>query len=331
MRRREFIAGLACTAAGWPLSARAQSGNIRRIGVLMNAAANEPIPQSFLSTFVTRLNELGWLEGKSVRIDVRWNVGNAELARMNAGQLIGLMPDVILVASTTNLLAVQQVTNKIPIVFVQTTDPVAQGFVPNLTRPGGNITGFFGTEFSIGGKWLDLLKQVSPALEQAAIVFNPSTSPQARFYVPAIENVAPSFGMRVVAKPVASPADIEATLAELARQPNAAVVLLTDTYVRLNQKLVADLAKRYRMPSISPVLEFVKDGGLMSYTTTGDPAGQYRQAAEYVDRILKGTKPGDLPVQGATTLRLAINMKTAKTLGLEVPAKLLFTADEVIE
>jgi putative ABC transport system substrate-binding protein len=331
MRRREFIALLGGATFAASRSARAQGANARRIGVLMNAAANESLPQSMLSAFVARLNELGWVEGKSARIDVRWNAGNADLARMNAGQLIGLMPDVILVASTTNLLAIQQVTNKTPIVFVQTTDPVAQGFVPNLTHPGGNITGFFGTEFSIGGKWLDLLKQVSPGLERAAVVFNPGTSPQAKFYVPAIENVAPSFGMRIVPKPVASPVDIENAIGELARQPNGAVILLTDTYVRLNQKLIADLARRHRLPSISPVLEFVKDGGLLSYTTTGDPVGQYRQAAEYVDRILKGTKAGDLPVQGATTLRLAINMKTARTLGLEIPPKLLFTADEVIE
>ena len=331
MRRREFIAGLACTAAGWPLSARAQSGNIRRIGVLMNAAANEPEPQSYLSAFSGGLRELGWVDGRTVRIDVRWNAGSADLARTYAAQLIGLMPDVILVGSTTNLIAIQQATNTVPIVFVQTTDPVAQGFVPNLTRPGGNITGFFGTEFSIGGKWLDLLKQVAPRLGRVAVMFNPGTSPQAKHFVPAIEAAAPTFGLQVVAKPIRTPVDIETAIEDVSRQTNSGIVLLTDTYTRLNQKLIAELALRHRVPSISPVLEFTKHGGLLSYASNADQAAQYRQAAAYVDRILKGTKPGDLPVQGATKMALGINVKTAKTLGLEVPAKLLFTADEVIE
>ena len=330
MRRRDFIAGLG-GAAAWPIAARAQAIKVRRIGVLMNAAATEREPQSYLATFLDSLRGLGWVEGQSIRVDVRWNAGNAELARMYSGQLIGLMPDVILAASTTNLMAVQQATNTVPIVFVQTTDPVVQGFVPNLTRPGGNITGFFGTEFSIAGKWLDILKQVSPGLARVGVMFNPATSPQAKHYLPAIESAAPAFGLGVVVKPIREPAQIEAGVEQIAREPNSGIVLLTDTYTRLNQKLIAELALRHRLPSISPIFGFPKDGGLLSYAPHASQEVQYRQAAAYVDRILKGTKPGDLPVQGSTKLALAINLKTAKALGLEIPPKLLFTADEVIE
>jgi putative tryptophan/tyrosine transport system substrate-binding protein len=330
MRRRDFIALLGGAAIAWPIAVRAQV-KMRRVGVLMNAAATESAPQSYLSAFKDALRGLGWIEGQSIRIDVRWNAGNADLARMYAGQLIGLMPDVILVGSTTNLIAAQQATNTVPIVFVQTTDPVVQGFVPNLTRPGGNLTGFFGTEFSIAGKWLDLLKQVSPGLARVGVMFNPETAPQAKHFLPAIESAAPTFGLRVVAKPIRGAAQIEAAAEDIAREPNSGIVLLTDTYVRLNQKLIAELALRHRLPSISPVFGFPKDGGLLSYAPNANQEVQYRQAAAYVDRILRGTKPGDLPVQGSTKLALAINLKTAKTLGLEIPPKLLFTADEVIE
>jgi putative ABC transport system substrate-binding protein len=208
MRRREFIAILGGAAAGWPLAAHAQRNKVRRVGVLMNGAADETDRQVFLTEFVSALRGLGWVEGKSVHIDVRWNVGNADLARTYAAQLIGLMPDALFVASTTNLKVMLQATNTIPVVFIQITDPVAQGLVPNLTRPGGNVTGFYGTEFSIASKWMELLKQVSPKLGRVAVIFNPATSPQSKFYLPAIESGGRTFDVQVVAKPVRSSADI---------------------------------------------------------------------------------------------------------------------------
>ncbi len=315
----------------WPLAARAQKNNVRRVGVLMNAAADEKDRQAFLGEFIDGLRDLGWIEGKSVHIDVRWNAGNADLARTYAAQLIGLTPDVLFVSSTTNLRMAQQATNTIPIVFIQTTDPVVQGLVPNLTRPGGNTTGFYSTEFSIASKWVELLKQVSPKLERIAVIFNPATSPQSKFYIPAVETGGRTFGVQVVAKPVRSSTDIEAATENFGQQSNGGLIMFTDTYARLHDKLIAELALRYRLASISAYPEFVREGGLLSYSGNADIKAQYRHAASYVDRILKGAKAGDLPVQGATKFGLVINLKTAKALDLQVPPKLLFTADEVVE
>jgi putative ABC transport system substrate-binding protein len=333
MKRREFITLLGGAAASWPLAARAQqAGPMQHVGVLMNGVATDPARQSFVAAFVQGLRQLGWTEGHNLRIDVRWNAGDAELARTYAAQLIGLMPDVILAASTTNLTVIQQATSTVPIVFLQVSDPVAQGIVPNLMHPGGNITGYSDNEFSIGGKWVNLLKEAAPGLARVAVMFNPDTSPQSQFYMRAIEAVAPSLGVQPVAVPVRTTADIEPTLASFAREPNGGLILPTDTFLTLHYKLVADLAARYRLPAIGALSDFLKDGGLMYYGTPDiHLADQFRQAATYVDSILKGAKPGDLPVQLRDKYTLGINLKTAKALGLTLPSGLLAIVDEVIE
>jgi putative ABC transport system substrate-binding protein len=332
MRRREFVTLLGGAAVAWPLAARAQQGSgLRRVGVLMNAAATEPDFQSYLGAFIQGLRQLGWTEGQNLLIDVRWNDGDAALARIYAVQLIGLMPDVILAASTLNLTAVRQTTDTVPVVFVNVNDPIAQGFVASMREPGGNLTGFSFFEFSLGGKWLGLLKEIAPGLTRIAVMFNPDTAPYFKFFMQAIETAAPILGVQVIAAPVRAAAEIEPALAGFTRQPNGGLLLFGDSFARLHQKLIVDLAGRFRLPSISTTADFAKDGGLMDYSADINRAGQYRQAATYVDRILKGAKPGDLPVQGADRYRLILNLKTAKALGLNVPLPLLGLADEVIE
>jgi putative tryptophan/tyrosine transport system substrate-binding protein len=330
MRRRDFITLLGATAV-WPIAARAQPGPVRRIGVLMNGAATETRPQSYVAAFVQALRQLGWTEGQNLRIDVRWNAGDAALARLYAAQLIGLMPDVILASSTTNLTVIQQATSTVPVVFVQVSDPVEQGFVASVTKPGGNLTGFSMYEFSVGGKWVDLLKEIAPGLARVGVMFNPDTSPQSKFFMRSIEAAAPSLGVQAIVVPVRATADIEPAFESFARVPNGGLVLTTDTFTGLRQQLIAELAGRHRLPSISSQAEFVKHGGLIYYGANVNLIDQFRQAATYVDRILKGAKPGDLPVQRADKYTLVINLKTARALGLTVPLPLLGLADEVIE
>jgi putative tryptophan/tyrosine transport system substrate-binding protein len=332
MRGREFITLLGGAAVAWPLAARAQQGErMRRIGVLMNATATETMPQSYVAAFVQGLRQLGWIEGRNLRIDVRWNAGDAALARIYAAQLIGLTPDVILAASTTNLTVVQQATSTIPVVFVQVSDPVEQGFVASITKPGGNLTGFSMYEFSVGGKWVDLLKEIAPNLTRVAVMSNPDTSPQSKFFMRSVEAAAPPHGVQTIATPVRTTTEIEAALQNFSREPNSGLILPTDTFTRLRSKLIAELAERYRLPSISAYDGFAKDGGLMGYGAVINLPDQFRQAASYVDRILKGEKPGDLPVQRAVKYTLVLNLKTAKALGLTVPLPLTGLADEVIE
>jgi len=335
MRRRDFIAGLGGAAASpiiWPLATRAQQrGGVRRVGVLMNSAATDPEYQSYLAAFVQGLRQLGWTEGQNLRMDVRWNAGDAKLARTYAAQLIGLMPDLILASSTINLTEIRQATSTVPVVFLQVSDPVAQGFVASVRQPGGNLTGFSAFEFSIGGKWLDLLKKVAPGLMRVAVMFDPDESPQNKFLMQALEAVAPSLGVQAIATPVRTTDDIESALASFARAPNGGLMLPTSAFTRLRFIQIADLARRNSLPSIGTTLNFAKAGGLMQYGDDPDLVGQFRQAATYVDRILKGTKPGDLPVQAPTRYRFVINLKTAKALGLKISDNLLSLADEVIE
>ena len=332
MKRREFITLLGGAAAAWPLAARAQQpGPVRRIGVLMNGAATETRPQSYVATFMEALRQLGWAEGQNLRVDIRWNAGDAALARTYAAQLIGLMPDVILASSTTNLTVIQQATSTVPVVFMQVSDPVAQGFVGSLTKPGGNLTGFSMYEFSIGGKWVDLLKEIVPGLARVAVMFNPDTSPQSKFFMRSVETAAPPLGVQAIVVPVRVTADIEPALERFGREPNGGLILPTDSFTQLHQKLIADMAGRNRLPSVAAQSDFANDGGLMSYGANINLIDHFRQAATYIDRILKGTKPGDLPVQRADKYKLIINLKTAKALGLTVPLPLLGLADEVIE
>jgi putative ABC transport system substrate-binding protein len=245
--------------------------------------------------------------------------------------LIGLTPDVILASSTTNLTVIQQATSTVPVVFVQVSDPVAQGFIANVTKPGGNLTGFSMYEYSIGGKWLDLLKEIAPALARVAVLFNPDTSPQSKFFMRSVEAAAPALGVQAVAVPVRDTVDIEPALENFAHQPNGGLILPTDTFTRLRQNLIVELASRMRLPSISADEDFAKNGGLMYYGANINVVEQFRQAATYVDRILRGAKPGELPVQRADKYTLVINLKTAKALGLTVPLPLTGLADELIE
>jgi putative ABC transport system substrate-binding protein len=334
MRRRELITILGGAAVVWPLTASAQQpGPMRRIGVLMAGVATEGSMQSYLMEFTETLRRAGWTEGQNLRIDVRWNAGDAELARTYAAQLIGLMPDVILVSSSANLTVIRQATSTVPVVFVQVSDPVVQGFVPSLTHPGGNITGFSQYEFSIAGKWLDLLKQIAPGLGRVAVMFNPDTSPQSKFFMRSVETAAQILGVQAIAAPVHATAEIEPALARFATEPNGGLILPTDTFTRLRGELLIDLALRHHLPAIGAEPDFAKNGGLVGYITASpiNLLAEWRRAAAYVDRILKGAKPGDLPVQQENRYTLVINLKTAKTLGLTVLPSLLAIADEVIE
>jgi putative tryptophan/tyrosine transport system substrate-binding protein len=332
MRRREFITLIGGAVAACPPAVRAQQpGGMRRIGVLMNGAATEAEPQSFLAAFMQSLHQLGWHDGQNIHVDVRWNAGDAALARIYAAQLIGLMPDLIVASSTRNLVAVREATSTVPVVFVEVSDPVAQGFVTSLTKPGGNITGFSGYEFSVASKWVELLKEVAPNIVRVAVMFNPDTSPQTKFFMRAIEASAPSLAVQIVSMPVSNSDAIEPAIETFAREPNGSLILPTDTFTRLRYRLIAETANHAGVPSMGSFEGFVKDGGLMFYGPNVDFANQYRQMAGYVDRILKGEKPADLPVQGPTKYELALNLKTAKALSLAIPQSLLATADEVIE
>jgi putative ABC transport system substrate-binding protein len=293
LRRREFIAGLGGAVTAWPLTAQAQQeSRVRRVGVLLNAAATEVEHQSYLAAFVAEMRRLGWSEGRNLRLDIRWNGGDAVLSRTYAAELIGLMPDLIVTESTVSLMAVQQETKTIPIVFVQVADPLTQGFVPNMRRPGGNLTGFSFLEFSLGGKWLDLLKEAAPSLERIAIFFNPDTAPQFKFFMQAIEAAASSRRVKAIATPIRASSDIETAIASFALQPNGGPIVYGDSFTRLHTALIVDLADRYHLPSIGADPDFAKSGGLMDYSPAIDILAHFRQAANYVDRILKGEKPG---------------------------------------
>ena len=330
--RRKFLATLGGAAAAWPLLARAQQRDqVRRVGVLMNSTATDATWQSYFAAFTQGLRQLGWIEGQNLRIDTRWSAGDATLARIYAAQLIGLTPDVILASSTTNLTVIQQATSTVPVVFIQVSDPVAQGFVANVTRPGGNLTGFSMYEFAIGNKWLDLLKEIAPGLAHVGVMFNPNTSPQSKFFMQSIEVAAPSLGVQASVTPVRATADIEPAFERLAGAPNGGLILPTDSFTNLRIELIADLAARHRLPSISAYDRFPKVGGLMYYGVSISALDQFQQAASYVDRILKGAKPGDLPIQRADKYTLVINLKVAKALGLTVPLPLAGLADELIE
>jgi putative ABC transport system substrate-binding protein len=327
--RREFITLLG--AAAWPLAAHGQQRErMRRIGVLLSAAETEVEYQGYLAAFVQEMRRLGWSEGQNLRLDVRWNDGDAALSHAYAAELIGLIPDVIVTGSTVSLAAVQQITKNIPIVFVSVADPITQGFVPNMRQPGGNVTGFSLFEFSLGGKWLNLLKEIAPTLKRVAVMTNPGTAPYFKFFVPVFDAAAPALNVQVITLPVLTESGIEPALTEFVREPDGGLMVLGSSFTRLHLKQIVDLAGRYRLPSIAPG-GLASAGGLMDYGPSFDIARHYEQAATYVDRILKGAKPGELPVQTPTKYKFVLNLKTAKVLGLSVPLPLRGLADEVIE
>jgi putative ABC transport system substrate-binding protein len=286
MRRRDLITLLGGAAAAWPIATRGQQASaVRRIGVLMNGDESDPSYRSNVASFSQALRKLGWIDGQNLRIEVRWNGGDAERARSLASDLLRLSPDMILAASTTNLAEVLRRGPIMPIVFVLVSDPVEQGFVLNLAHPGGNITGFSAFEFSIGGKWIELLKRIAPSLAHVTLVYNPDTSPQSKFLVGSIESAAPSLGVDATLSTVHAVADIERAIETVSRRPNGGLIIPTDSFLTLHRKLVVDLAARYRVPAIYANTLFAESGGLMSYTTDFD--NQFRQAAIYVDRILR--------------------------------------------
>jgi putative ABC transport system substrate-binding protein len=330
MRRRDFIAGIAGSAAAWPLAARAQqSEHLRRIGVLMGQAEYDPDTKARLAGFQRGLESLGWLEGRNFRLDTRFAPAGAK-AQVLAKELVALEPDVILAQATPATAALQRESNVIPIVFVTVADPIGSGFVASLSRPGGNLTGLLLFEASITAKWLAMLREIAPGLAHATLVINPKSAPFYEFYLQAAQAAASSLGIEVRFGSIESaPADIERAFESFERIPNSGLILPPDTNSIIHRDLLVALAARHRMPAVYSDRQFVVAGGLMCYST--DRVDQYRLAASYVDRILRGAKPADLPVQVPTKYETVINLKTARALGLAVSPGLLVAADEVIE
>jgi putative tryptophan/tyrosine transport system substrate-binding protein len=331
MRRREFISLLGSGAATWPLAAQAQQPDrMRRIGVLMAFAENDPEGKVRAAVFERALQELGWTSGRNIRIDYRWvPPGDVEQTRAAAAELLKLAPDVTLAHATQATAELQRATPTVPVVFVVVSEPVAQGFVQSLAHPGGNITGFTNVEPTLGAKWLELLKEIAPRVTRVAVLYNPGTAPYATLYFHSTEVVAQKMAVELIVAPVHEPAEIEAALTMLGREPGGGLILPPDPFTVAHRKLIFDLAARYRVPAISAFRYLSNEGCLVSYGV--DVRDQFRQGAAYVDRILRGKKPADLPVQQPTKFELVINLKTARALGLDVPPMLLARADEVIE
>jgi putative tryptophan/tyrosine transport system substrate-binding protein len=328
VKRREFITLLGGAAAVSLLPARAQQGSrMRRIGVLLSTREDDPQRRAQLAAFMQRLTELGWADGHNVRLEVRWSAGSIDAARKYAAELVALAADVILTDTSFNVATVQQATRTVPIVFGGVIDPVGAGLVDSLARPGGNTTGFTVFEYAIAAKWLELLKEVAPRVTRAAVLRDPTIAAGIGQFA-AIQATAP-FGIELSAVGLHDAAAIEAAVAAFAGLANGGLVMTASPFGGSHPDVIITLAARYKLPAVYPWRYFVNAGGLMSYGS--DLAGQFRSAAQYVDRILKGEKPADLPVQAPTSYELVINLKTAKALGLEVPATLLARADEVIE
>jgi putative ABC transport system substrate-binding protein len=329
MRRRDFVKVIAGSYPWFRGDALAeQSERMRRIGVLMNFAADDPEGQDRLKTFLQGLQRQGWIEGRNVRVDICWAGGHAERYRTCAAELVGLKPDVILAGSGTAMPALMEATHSISIVFVQTVDPVGTGYVASLAAPGGNATGFTQFEFSIGGKWLELLKQIAPRLTRAAILRDAAT-PDGTAQFAAIQSAAPSLGVELTPISVRDPSEIERVVTTFAARPDGGLIVTASAYTAAHRELIIALAARHRLPAVYPFPYFTTGGGLISYGP--EPIEQLQRAAEYVDRILNGEKPSNLPVQAATKVKLVVNLKTANALGLIIPPSLLARADEVIE
>jgi ABC-type uncharacterized transport system substrate-binding protein len=330
IRRREFITLVGGAAGAWPLGAHAQQvEGMRRVGVLMASAADDPVSQARIAAFHHGLAQLGWTDGRNVRIDTRWATTNADELRRHAAELVALAPDVIVAATgTTTVAPLLQATRTLPIVFVVVIDPVGAGFVASLARPGGNATGFTIFEYGIGGKWLELLKEVRPGATRVAVLRDPSIASGIGLFA-AIQAVAPLLGMELTPVDVRDAGDIERAVAAFARASNGGMIVAPTPVALSYRGIIIELANRHHLPAVYGNREYVDDGGLMSYGP--NLLDQYRRAAGYVDRLLKGEKPADLPVQAPAKYELVINLKAAKALGLDVPPSLLARADEVIE
>jgi putative tryptophan/tyrosine transport system substrate-binding protein len=328
LQRREFITLLGGAAAAWPLGARAQGERMRRIGVLMTLAADDPQGQARIAAFLLGLQQLDWTDGRNVQIDTRWAAGNADDIRRYAAELVALAPDVILAPGSTTVGPLLQATRAVSIVFVHVPDPVGAGFVDSLARPGGNATGFLSFEYGISGKWLELLREIAPGVTRVAVIRDHTISSGTGQWG-AIQAVAPSLGVDVRPVNVRDASEIERAISAFARAPKSGLIVTGSALAVFHRELMVELAARHKLPAVYSQRPFVAAGGLISYGA--DLIDQYRRAAGYVDRILKGEKPADLPVQAPTKYELVINLKTAKALGLEVPPTLLARADEVIE
>jgi putative ABC transport system substrate-binding protein len=329
MKRRQFIILLGGTAAAWPLAARGQQGErMRRVGVLMPTAVDDPEGQARIAAFLQGLQQWGWTVGGNVRVDIRWAAGDAERIRKAVTEIVGLAPNVIFANTTAVVGPLLQATRTVPIVFAVVADPVGAGYVNSLARPGGNATGFTVFEYGISGKWLELLKQMAPGVTRAAVIRDAAISAGLGLFG-AVQSAAPSVGLEVMPVNVHDATEIEAAVTAFARSPQGGLIVTPSPLAVFHRDLIARLAARHKLPAVYPNRLFVAAGGLASYGS--DLLDQNRRAAGYVDRILKGEKPADLPVQAPTKYELVINLKTAKALGIELPATVLARADEVVE
>jgi putative ABC transport system substrate-binding protein len=330
MRRRDFIAGLG-GAASWPLVAHAQQGDrMRRVGVLIQGDETDPVQKVRLSALTQALADFGWTEGRNVRMDLRWIGGDTNRIPALAQELVGPQPDIIVTYGTPETVAVQRVTRTIPIVFVNVGDPVASGLVARLDRPGGNITGFVNVEATLGGKWLEVLAEIAPGLRRAAVIFNPDSSPTWTVFSPPLETAARTLKVVTITAPVHSDAEIETAFVALGREPAGGLVVMPSPFMTTHRAQIISAAARNNVPAVYAFSYYARDGGLLSYGPDVE-RDTSRRAATYVDRILRGAKPAELPIQLPTKFELAVNLKAAKALGLTVPQSILLRADEVIE
>jgi len=331
MKRREFLSLMGGVAVSWPFVARAQqAGDVRRVGVIVNVAADDPEAKATIATFKEAMQQLGWSEGRNLQIDFRGAAGDAERMQALAKELVAWQPHLIVSRSTPVTAALLKQTRTIPIVFTVVSDPVGERFVESLARPGGNATGFTNVESSLTGKWLELLKEVAPGIKRVAFLFDPKLAPgEGSYYTRLIAAAGPNFSVVATPLPVRGASEIERAVSEFVRVPESGLVVLPDATTLVNRRLIIELAARYRVPAIYAFRAAVMEGGLIAYGI--DPVDQFRQAAGYVDRILKGAKPAELPVQLPTKFIISINLKTAKALGLDLPLLLQQRADEVIE
>jgi putative ABC transport system substrate-binding protein len=327
VRRREFVTLLGGATAAWPLAARAQPGErVRRIGVMATLAESDPVGQAYMVAFREGLQALGWSEGRNLRLDIRRVTPDLE---SSAKELVALQPDLILTGNTPTTAAMQKQTRTVPILFVNVSDPIGSGFVASLSRPGGNITGFLTFEFSIGGKWVELLKEIAPRVNRVAFMFNPNTAPYAELFLKPFKAAAASLGVAPIVTPVRDASEIESVVAAHTREPNGGLIVMPDVFLLARRAEVTALATRYRLPAIYPFRAFTEIGGLISYGN--DNVNIYRRAAAYADRILRGAEPSELPLQFPVKFELVINRKTADALGLDVSASFYWRADDVIE
>ena len=330
IKRRQFISALGAAAA-WPLTARAQQPpeRVRRIGALILYSENDPQSRRCGTAFEQGMEKLGWTVGRNLQIDYRFGISDVALAKLATTELLSLAPDLMLAHGVSAVRAAQQATHTIPIIFTGASEPVSLGFVASLANPGGNTTGFTNLEPSVGGKWLELLKEIAPNVTHVAVLFNPATNPAFPLFYRSIEAAAPKFAVETIMTPVGEAADIEAVMTKLGREPGSGLIVPPDTFLNNHNKLIVELAARNRLPATYPFEHYAAAGGLVAYGP--DIPDEFRRAAAYVDRIFRGERPGDLPVQQPINFELVINIKTAKALGLTVPQNLLVGADEVIE